>query len=122
LISYPYSDYRFELRCARAHRYSEEVEVSGAERTTFLSRSRKIAKDFKLAIKPTRIRKRALLPFRHFSLGRVGIPAFSISEGLKFKGHDLAWVKRSPKITSSTTTTSPPTPLSKPGISLATPN
>src|SRR5208283_2139696 len=27
----------------------------------------------------------------HFSLSRVGIPSFSISEGRKFKGHDLAW-------------------------------
>jgi Zn-dependent M28 family amino/carboxypeptidase len=27
----------------------------------------------------------------HFSLARVGIPSFSISEGLKFKGHDEAW-------------------------------
>jgi hypothetical protein len=24
-------------------------------------------------------------------LARVGIPSFSISEGLKFKGHDAAW-------------------------------
>jgi Zn-dependent M28 family amino/carboxypeptidase len=27
----------------------------------------------------------------HFSLARVGIPAFSINEGIKFKGHDEAW-------------------------------
>jgi Zn-dependent M28 family amino/carboxypeptidase len=27
----------------------------------------------------------------HFSLARVGIPAFSISEGVKYKGHDVAW-------------------------------
>ncbi|HXP23392.1 MAG TPA: hypothetical protein VN807_04595, partial [Candidatus Sulfotelmatobacter sp.] len=27
----------------------------------------------------------------HFSLGRVGIPAFSISEGMKYKDHDTAW-------------------------------
>jgi Zn-dependent M28 family amino/carboxypeptidase len=27
----------------------------------------------------------------HFSLARVGIPSFSIGEGLKFKGHDAAW-------------------------------
>ncbi len=26
-----------------------------------------------------------------FSLARVGIPSFSIGEGLKFKGHDEAW-------------------------------
>jgi Zn-dependent M28 family amino/carboxypeptidase len=27
----------------------------------------------------------------HFSLARVGIPAFSINEGMKYKGHDVAW-------------------------------
>jgi Zn-dependent M28 family amino/carboxypeptidase len=27
----------------------------------------------------------------HFSLARVGIPAFSINEGVKYKGHDAAW-------------------------------
>ena len=27
----------------------------------------------------------------HFSLARVGIPSFSINEGIKFKGHDEAW-------------------------------
>ncbi len=27
----------------------------------------------------------------HFSLARVGVPSFSISEGLKYKGHDAAW-------------------------------
>jgi hypothetical protein len=70
----------------------EEVEVSGAERTTFYPEVEKIAKEFKLAIKPD-AHPEAGHYYRsdHFSLGRVGIPAFSISEGLKFKGHDLAW-------------------------------
>jgi TonB family protein len=70
----------------------EEVEVSGAERTTFYPEVEKIAKQFGLAIKPD-AHPEAGHYYRsdHFSLGRVGIPAFSISEGLKFKGHDLAW-------------------------------
>jgi Zn-dependent M28 family amino/carboxypeptidase len=70
----------------------EEVEVSGAERTTFYPEVEKIAKEFGLAIKPD-AHPEAGHYYRsdHFSLGRVGIPAFSISEGLKFKGHDLAW-------------------------------
>ena len=70
----------------------EEVEVSGAERTTFYPEVEKIAKEFNLAIKPD-AHPEAGHYYRsdHFSLGRVGIPAFSISEGLKFKGHDLAW-------------------------------
>jgi Zn-dependent M28 family amino/carboxypeptidase len=70
----------------------EEVEVSGAERTTFYPEVEKIAKEFDLTIKPD-AHPEAGHYYRsdHFSLGRVGIPAFSISEGLKFKGHDLAW-------------------------------
>jgi TonB family protein len=70
----------------------EEVEVSGAERTTFYPEVEKIAKQFGLAIKPD-AHPEAGHYYRsdHFSLGRVGIPAFSISEGRKFKGHDLAW-------------------------------
>jgi Zn-dependent M28 family amino/carboxypeptidase len=70
----------------------EEVEVSGAERTTFYPEVEKIAKEFNLTIKPD-AHPEAGHYYRsdHFSLGRVGIPAFSISEGLKFKGHDLAW-------------------------------
>jgi Zn-dependent M28 family amino/carboxypeptidase len=27
----------------------------------------------------------------HFSMARVGVPAFSINQGALFKGHDLAW-------------------------------
>jgi Zn-dependent M28 family amino/carboxypeptidase len=70
----------------------EEVEVSGAERTTFYPAVEKIAKEFGLAIKPD-AHPEAGHYYRsdHFSLSRVGIPSFSISEGLKFKGHDLAW-------------------------------
>ena len=70
----------------------EEVEVAGAERTTFYSEVEKLAKDYGLAIKPD-ARPEAGHYYRsdHFSLSRVGIPAFSITEGMKFRGHDLAW-------------------------------
>ena len=70
----------------------EEVEVSGAERTTFYPRVEKIAGEFGLAIRPD-AHPEAGHYYRsdHFSLSRVGIPSFSISEGWKFKGHDLAW-------------------------------
>lgn len=70
----------------------EEVEVSGAERTNFYSTVEATAKDFKLAIKPD-AQPGAGHYYRsdHFSLARVGIPSFSISEGMKFKGHDTAW-------------------------------
>jgi Zn-dependent M28 family amino/carboxypeptidase len=70
----------------------EEVEVSGAERTTFYPEVEKIAKEFQLTIKPD-AHPEAGYYYRsdHFSLGRQGIPAFSIGQGEKFKGHDLAW-------------------------------
>jgi Zn-dependent M28 family amino/carboxypeptidase len=70
----------------------EQIEVSGAERTTFYPTVESIAKSSGLAIQPDS-RPEAGHYYRsdHFSLARVGIPSFSISEGLKFKGHDAAW-------------------------------
>jgi Zn-dependent M28 family amino/carboxypeptidase len=70
----------------------EEVVVSGAERTTFYSTVEATAETFGLGIRPDP-HPEAGYYYRsdHFSLARVGIPSFSISEGLKFKGHDAAW-------------------------------
>ena len=70
----------------------EEVEVSGAERTTFYPWVEATAKEFRLTIRPD-ARPEAGHFYRsdHFSLARVGIPSFSINEGMKFKGHDEAW-------------------------------
>src|SRR6202453_1436328 len=70
----------------------EEVEVSGAERTTFFPWVQTTAKEFRLTIRPD-ARPEAGQFYRsdHFSLARVGIPSFSINEGMKFKGHDEAW-------------------------------
>jgi len=70
----------------------EEVEVSGAERTTFYRTVEATAKDFRLAIRPD-AHPEAGHYYRsdHFSLARVGIPSFSVNEGLKYKGHDEAW-------------------------------
>jgi Zn-dependent M28 family amino/carboxypeptidase len=70
----------------------EEVEVSGSERTTFYPIVEALAKDFRLTIRPD-ARPEAGHFYRsdHFSLARVGIPAFSINEGVKYKGHDAAW-------------------------------
>ena len=70
----------------------EEVEVSGAERTSFYPVVEDTAGEFHLAIRPD-ARPEAGHYYRsdHFSLGRVGIPAFSINEGMKYVGHDAAW-------------------------------
>jgi Zn-dependent M28 family amino/carboxypeptidase len=70
----------------------EEVEVTGAERTTFYPVVESMAKTFGLEIRPD-AHPEAGHYYRsdHFSLARVGIPSFSIGEGLKYKGHDAAW-------------------------------
>lgn len=70
----------------------EQVVISGAERTTVYPQVEQVAKDFQLAIQPDS-RPEAGHYYRsdHFSLARVGVPAFSVNEGVLFKGHDAAW-------------------------------
>jgi Zn-dependent M28 family amino/carboxypeptidase len=72
--------------------FPEEVEVVGAERTSFYPTVEEVAKQFALTIRPDS-RPEAGHYYRsdHFSLGRVGIPAFSINEGMKYKDHDTPW-------------------------------
>ena len=70
----------------------EEVQVSGAERTTFYRTVEATAKDFRLALRAdTHPEAGHFYRSDHFSLARVGIPAFSVNEGVKYKGHDEAW-------------------------------
>ncbi|RXH58582.1 peptidase M28 [Granulicella sibirica] len=68
------------------------VEVAGAERTTFYPVVESTAKRFGLTIVPE-AHPEAGGYYRsdHFSLARVGIPAFSIDQGTLFAGHDEAW-------------------------------
>jgi Zn-dependent M28 family amino/carboxypeptidase len=70
----------------------EEVEVSGSERTTFYPTVQALAQEFRLEIRAD-AHPEAGHFYRsdHFSLARVGIPAFSINEGIKYQGHDAAW-------------------------------
>ncbi|MDE1154682.1 MAG: M28 family peptidase [Acidobacteriaceae bacterium] len=70
----------------------QEVNVAGAERTTFLPEVQATAKRFDLKIVPDP-NPSAGDYYRsdHFSLSRVGIPAFSISPGTLYEGHDHAW-------------------------------
>lgn len=65
----------------------EEVSVTGAERNTFYPTVEQTAKEFKMAIVPDD-NPGAGFYYRsdHFSLSRVGIPAFSINQGMKFAG------------------------------------
>jgi len=70
----------------------EQVVVSGAERTTLAPLVEDVARLFQLAIQPDD-HPEAGHYYRsdHFSMARVGVPAFSINQGALFKGHDLAW-------------------------------
>ena len=70
----------------------EEVQVAGAERTTFYPEVQTMAKDFGLTIIPDP-NPNAGHYYRsdHFSLARVGVPAFSIGVGELFQGHDRQW-------------------------------
>jgi Zn-dependent M28 family amino/carboxypeptidase len=70
----------------------EEVEVSGSERTNFYPTVEALANEFRLAIRPD-AHPEAGHFYRsdHFSMARVGVPAFSINEGMKYKGHSTEW-------------------------------
>jgi len=70
----------------------QEVNVNGAQRTSFYPEVEKTAKAFKLDIVPDP-RPEAGSYYRsdHFSLSRVGIPAFSVEQGTLFEGHDRTW-------------------------------
>jgi Zn-dependent M28 family amino/carboxypeptidase len=70
----------------------EQTEVDGSERTTFYPTVETVARSFGLEIKPDP-RPQAGHYYRsdHFSMARVGIPAFSVNQGDKFRGHDLQW-------------------------------
>jgi Zn-dependent M28 family amino/carboxypeptidase len=70
----------------------QQLVVTGAERTSIYPLLEKVAKEFGLAIQPDD-HPEAGHYYRsdHFSLARVGVPAFSVNEGALFKGHDLAW-------------------------------
>jgi Zn-dependent M28 family amino/carboxypeptidase len=70
----------------------KQVNVNGAQRTTFYPAVEATAKRFGLEIVPDP-RPEAGSYYRsdHFSLSRVGIPAFSIETGNVYEGHDAAW-------------------------------
>jgi Zn-dependent M28 family amino/carboxypeptidase len=70
----------------------QQLVVSGAERTSIFPLVQSVAQDFDLVIQPDD-HPEAGHYYRsdHFSMARVGVPAFSVNEGPLFKGHDLTW-------------------------------
>jgi len=70
----------------------KEVNVNGAQRTTFYPTVQATAKRFGLAIVPDPNPSHgSYYRSDHFSLSRVGIPAFSVDAGSLYEGHDKAW-------------------------------
>jgi len=70
------------------------VNVTGAERTSFYPTVQKTARAFGFEILPD-AEPGAGHYYRsdHFSLARVGVPAFSVSAAAKYQGHPLEWGK-----------------------------
>ncbi|KAA6455690.1 M28 family peptidase [Acidobacteria bacterium AB60] len=68
------------------------VNLGGADRIDFWPTVQRVAKDFDLQLLPDP-NPMAGHYYRsdHFSLARVGIPAFSLDQGELFEGHDEAW-------------------------------
>ncbi len=68
------------------------VALAGAERTSFYPVVEKTAAAFRLQIQPDD-QPMAGLFYRsdHFSLARVGVPAFSVEQGTLYAGHPADW-------------------------------
>jgi len=70
----------------------KEVNVNGAQRTTFYPQVQLTAARFGLSIvADPRPSAGSYYRSDHFSLSRVGIPAFSVDAGTLYEGHDNAW-------------------------------
>jgi Zn-dependent M28 family amino/carboxypeptidase len=71
------------------------VQVAGAERTSFYPIVQRTAAAFHLRVEPDDS-PMAGHYYRsdHFSLARVGVPAFSVDEGILFEGHPEEWGKQ----------------------------
>ena len=74
---------------------AEEVQVAGAERTNFYPIVEATARQFELQVRPDPHPESGhYYRSDHFSLARVGVPAFGIKEGEKYKGHPTEWGAR----------------------------
>lgn len=70
----------------------EAIQVSGSERTNFYLTTYAVAKEFGFDIKSdSNPGAGHFYRSDHFSFAHVGVPSFSVQEGLKYKGHPLEW-------------------------------
>jgi len=68
------------------------VSLGGADRINYWPTIQRVAKQFNLQLLPDPTPSAGhYYRSDHFSLARVGIPAFSIDQGTLFAGHDEAW-------------------------------
>jgi Zn-dependent M28 family amino/carboxypeptidase len=75
-----------------------ETSVNGAQRTSFYPTVVATAKRFNLAIVgDPNPEAGSYYRSDHFSLSRVGIPAFSVETGELYEGHDAAWGRKQHK-------------------------
>ena len=69
-----------------------QTKVEGAERTSFYPTVQATAKRFGLQIVPDEHPEAGhFYRSDHFSMARVGVPAFSVGNGTLWRGHDAAW-------------------------------
>ena len=72
-----------------------ETSLNGAQRTSFYPTVEATAKRFNLRIVPDPSPEAgSYYRSDHFSLSRVGIPAFSVEAGELYEGHDAAWGRK----------------------------
>ncbi|HUS20105.1 MAG TPA: M28 family peptidase [Terriglobales bacterium] len=70
----------------------EELVALGSERNDFYPTVQATAKAFGMALQPDQHPDRgSFYRSDHFSMSRVGVPAFSLKEGDKFVGHPTEW-------------------------------
>ncbi|MDR3727673.1 MAG: M28 family peptidase [Terracidiphilus sp.] len=68
------------------------INLGGAERMDFWPTVQTVAKAFDLALEPdSHPMSGSYYRSDHFSLARVGIPAFSVGQGVLFEGHTAEW-------------------------------
>ena len=73
----------------------KETSAGGYDRTNFAPIFEKTAADFGMKIlQPQHPESGGYYRSDHFSLARVGVPAFSVNVGSKFEGHPEQWIKQ----------------------------
>ena len=72
-----------------------DVQMNGAERTTFFPAAQRITKEMDIRIVPDQEPEQGhYYRSDHFSLGKVGIPAFSVDAGQDVVGKPAGWGKK----------------------------